>query len=179
MDGDFCLIVYAELYGIDYVKFLSRLQKERARQSLLSSFLLRFAKSAFILKRVVSHPLLMKKQIVKLADYYGVTFSVLMIGDDVLIQNRLGGRSMLNISVSVDSIDYGKIVDIIGESAKGGTNSVLPEVARILKPFIGETMATVPPSAIAELFDLLGKDKVVGLLGNYGIAVSEVSVEAG
>jgi hypothetical protein len=39
-------------------------------------------------------------------------------------------------------------------------------------------MATVPPSAIIELFELLAREKVIELAQNSGITISDIILDA-
>jgi cell division protein FtsL len=39
-------------------------------------------------------------------------------------------------------------------------------------------MSTIPASALAELFDLLAKDKVMQIASKYGIKLSDVALES-
>ena len=88
---------------------------------------------------------------------------------------------MLNISASID-IDYDKLSKRISESKDkkdSNLNKRVYETVRIVKPFIGKTMSTIPPSAIAELFDLLAKEKIIELAGDAGVTISSISVKPG
>ncbi|MCL2677830.1 MAG: hypothetical protein FWE85_02120, partial [Clostridiales bacterium] len=116
-----------------------------------------------------------------LAEEYGVFFTTLQIRGVALIKTKAGGSDMLNISVSIEKIDWDKLANVMGGAAKKpqGGKDTLQEVMRIAKPFIGKAMETIPPSAIAELFDLLLKDKVCELAGKHGVTVSGVSVKPG
>lgn len=175
--------IYAELGGINYEKLLSRIGQEKKRQSKLAAFILKIALNTFVLKNAIKHPLLLKTPIVNLATDYGILLNKLKIGGDTLIQKNSESKGLLNISVMIESIDYSKIISIVNESSKNEKDSVkdatLPEIIRIIKPFIEDTMAMIPSSAIAELFDLLAKDKVIALTGNYGISLSSISITPG
>ena len=89
---------------------------------------------------------------------------------------------MLNISVSIESSDYKTLLNTIEPNSQktGKSNNngkVVGEVIRIVKPFIADTLSTIPPSAIAELFDLLARDKVVDLAKKYGVHLSAVDIK--
>ena len=83
------------------------------------------------------------------------------------------------ISVSLESIDWDKLIAALVKPTKKtkSNDNTLQEIVRIIKPFIGRTMGTVPPSAIAELFDLLAEDKAIAIAANYGLDISLVSVK--
>ncbi|MCL1982599.1 MAG: hypothetical protein FWG53_05900, partial [Clostridiales bacterium] len=118
--------------------------------------------------------------ITNLLTEYGVSLSVLKIGGDTLIHERTGGSNMLKITASIESIDYGKLARAISRPRK--TNAAesgdkLMKAANILEPFIDNTMATMPASALAELFALFAKEKVVEMADWYGIKLADVSME--
>ena len=182
--------VYAVIHRIDFDKLLSRIGSDKkplgcllSLVSLLPKAVTRFAMKP-MLQHIVKRPTRIKSQIENLADEYGISLSLLRVGDDTIIKNIMEGAHMLNVSVSIDDIDYDKLVEIINESLQKRSSEVIDkssgvvqDVVRIVKPFIGKTMATVPFTAIAELLNLLAIDKAVELAGNYGVKLSKVSVE--
>lgn len=172
----------AELHHIDYEKLLSRIQDAKEKQAGIPYWLVKIAGKlltsniGFIMKPIT---LFTKNRISVFAEGYGIYFTELSIKDVTLIRTENEGGNMLDISVSIEKIDWDKLVSVIGGISNRAfdNNGTLPEVVRIIKPFVNETMATIPLNAIAELFDLLVKDKVVGLAEDYGVTVSEISVK--
>jgi hypothetical protein len=51
-------------------------------------------------------------------------------------------------------------------------------IIKIVEPFIADTMKTIPPKAIAELFMLLGREQIMKLAKNFGVELSDISVTA-
>ena len=182
--------IYTVIHSIDIDKLLVRIGSDKkplgcllSLVSLLPKAVTRFAMKP-MLQHIVKRPTRIKSQIENLADEYGLSLSLLRVGDDKIIENMMEGAHMLNVSVSVDDIDYDKLVGIINESLLKRSygdgeknNMVVHDIIKIVKPFIGKTMATVPTSAIAELLNLLAIDKIVEMAGNYGVKLSKVAVK--
>jgi len=165
--------LYARLERIDYDKLLSRIQS-REGLGTLASWFVKAPVISFGLKRAW----LMRSPLRKLAEGYGVSLTLLRLNSKTLIDK--GGRGMLNLSVSIESIDYQKLAGAISAwmRSEGGIGSeTLRKVAETVKPFIGETMSTIPPDAIAKLFDLLARDVLIEKAGSLGVKISEVSLE--
>jgi hypothetical protein len=178
------MYIYSGLQHINFDKLLSRIQSAERPKTVLSGIVSDIAKvalNAFILKRIIKHPFILHRVILGFAEEYGVALSGLRVGNNTLKNNKTSEDCIMDVKVSIESIDYSKLADIINESMKStGTktnNSTVTETIRIIKPFIGETMATVPPSAIVELFELLARDKVIELAQNSGITISDISLE--
>ena len=179
------MYLYSELQHINFDKLLSRIQDVEKPITVLSGIALRVVKvtlNAFIIKRIIKHPSLLRRIILRFTEEYGVFLSKLKVGDNAFAQNRESERKILNATVLIDNINYTKLAGVISESLKStGTesnNHTLTEAIRIIKPFINETMATVPPSAIVDLFELLARDKVIELARNCGITISSIKLEA-
>jgi hypothetical protein len=124
-----------------------------------------------------------KKQVAKLIESQcgkiGILLSSIIIDGRELVSDssKAGGYFMLELSVKVSDINYKKLMDKIG--AGGGGGFPMPEIAAILKPFINDTMKTIPPSAIAALFELLGRELVLKFADEYGVGLSDISVKGG
>jgi len=191
--------LYAELKHIDYEKLFSGIYESyqttkitHKKQNFFSSVVSGISNglkelfrtvviNSWSLKKIIENPSLLKLQAVNQSKKYGASFTVLKIGDDTLINERTGGKNMLNISASID-IDYDKLSKRISESKNkkdSNLNKRVYETVRIVKPFISKTMSTIPPSAIAELFDLLAKEKIIKLAGSAGVTISSISVKPG
>ena len=123
-----------------------------------------------------------KKALTDLAKDYGVHLSFLTADSQPVKMMNKGERYMLNISVSIKNIDYKTLLNAIEPNSQktGKSNNkgnVVGEVIRIVKPFIADTLSTIPPSAIAELFDLLARDKAVDLAKKYGVQLSDIDIK--
>jgi len=174
--------VNAKLHYVDYNKLLMRIQTPNKSKGLLAGFFAKTARvaiSPFIVRKIINTPSILKRLIFNITDDYGVVISELTIDGKIFLQSVNGKGGFLNASIIVDNIDCDKLSALISESinstGKSNHNATLTDVIRIIKPFIGETIATIPPPAIAELFELLAKDKVIEYVEhNYGIAISDV-----
>ena len=173
--------VFAGLVGVDYEKLLLRIHEHKKKQTAIPPWLLE------VLGRLLTSPAglalnliapLAKGRIIDFSGSCGVYFSELIIRDVNIIKTKREGRNMLDISVSVASVEWDKLADtLIGRTKSGGNgNTTLQDLVRIVKPFIAETMATIPPAAIVELFGLFAKEKAIELAGRHGIVVSDISV---
>ena len=189
--------LYAELQHIDYDKLLSHIRgaykNTHKRQDFFSSLFSGFTNglkqffgklviNPWILKKITENPSFLKSPAAKLSQKYGVLFTVLKIESDTLISKKTGEKNMLNISATIGDIDYDRLARRITESKDrkdGVGNERIYEAVRIVKPFIDKTMATIPPSAIAELFELFARDKIIKLAGEAGVTISNVSVKPG
>jgi len=179
------MYLYSELQHINYDKLLSRIQAADKPKTVLSGIVSEVSKvalSAFVIKRIIKHPPLLRRILLRFTEEYGFTLSELRVGDNAFAQNKKSGSKILNATVFIDNINYTKLTDVISESLKSteteSTNHTLTEVIRIIKPFIAETMATVPPSAIVELLELFARDKAIELAQNCGITISSIQLSA-
>jgi len=175
------MYLYAEIRHIDFDKLLSHIQDAEKPKTVLSgiaSEIWKVALNPFIIKRLLKHPFVMKRIILGFAEEYGVTFYGLKVGYGVFAHNGESENCILNAMVLIDNINYSKLADVISDMLKSaGTknnNHTVTEVLRIIKPFISETMETVPLSAIVELFELLAREKVIVLAQNCGITISDI-----
>ena len=177
-----------KLYKIDYDVMLSKIQdSDQSPKSEMAGCLSGLIKITGKAGLLTNHRVLklfrttIKKSVTNLAEGYGVYLAELEIEGVTIIHENRGGGNMLNISVSLESIDWDKLMAALVKPAKKtkSNDNTLQEIVRIIKPFIGRTMGTVPPSAIAELFGLLAEDKVIKLAKNYGLGISVVSVKPG
>jgi hypothetical protein len=174
--------LYAELYHIDYKKLLSQIQEQKEMSVGAPLWLIEFlgklltSHVGFLLNIVIP-----RGKIAGFAEEYGVTFTKLIIKDVTLIKTKTGGSNMLNISASIDKVEWGKLLSVLGGPAKKPKvgDDTLQKVIKIVEPFIANTMDTIPNEAIAELFNLLARDKVMALARNYGVRLSGVSVKPG
>jgi len=87
---------------------------------------------------------------------------------------------MFNVTATIKSIDYNKLIGAISESmpkedSKSG--AIFAEVLKIVKPFAGQTLKTIPPSAIVGLFDLLVRDKIVDMAEKHGVKISSITLK--
>ena len=101
---------------------------------------------------------------------------------DSFVNIKSGGDNMYNINVSIGAIDFGKLGSRINNpraKTRDTNSSKLNEVVRIVTPFIGKTIETIPAEAITELFNLLGRDKVFEIAGDYGIELKDIAVHSG
>ena len=179
------MYLYSELQYINFDKLLSRIEAAEKPITVLSGIALSVVKvalSAFVIKRIIKHPSFLRRIILRFTEEYGVILSGLRVGDNAFAQNKESEYKILNATILIDSIDYTKLADAISESLKStgreSNNHTLTEAIRIIKPFIAETMATVPPSAIVELFELFAREKVIKVAQNCGISISNISLEA-
>ena len=168
--------VYAEINSIDYEQLLSSIQEKKELNKIIKAFVTKPLGLRTIKRSLgVISPIIKKE-----AKKYGLVFSVLRIDDNTLIHQETGGKNMLDILASIENIDYHKMAEAISASTSKRktkvSNDKVPEVIRIIKPFIGDTMATIPTSAISELFDLLIRNKITELAGDYGVYLSGISV---
>jgi len=176
--------LYAVIEDIGYDTMAATLRKKKEHgvlHSILSAMGIGLLTHPFILRKAIEHPTILKHQIKKHATEHGINLSILEIGEKVLEHKEKRGKKMLDISISIKSIDYNKLSSTIGETAHNAEsmNNTVSEVAKIVKPFISETMATIPIDAIPKLFELLGKDKVVEMAEKYGVVVDGVALDAG
>ncbi|MCL2663281.1 MAG: hypothetical protein FWE83_08150 [Oscillospiraceae bacterium] len=179
------MFICSELQHINFDKLLSHIQSAEKPKTVLSGIVSDIAKVAlntFVIKRIIKHPFILHRIILGFAEEYGVTLSGLRVGSNAFEHNKESEDCIMDVKVSIESIDYAKLADVISESVKStGTktnNHTVTETIRIIKPFIDETMSTIPPSAIVELFELLAREKVIELAQNSGITISDISLEA-
>ena len=89
---------------------------------------------------------------------------------------------MLNILASIANIDYHKMAEAISASTSKkktkDSNDTVSEIIRIVKPFISDTMSTIPTSAISVLFKLLDQNKIIELAGDNGVFLSGITVNS-
>ena len=180
--------LYVKLHHIDYGKMLSRIQDQNQNpkedlSGCLGGLIRTFGKLGLLTNSftIGIAKKFIKSSVTDLTKGYGIYLSVLEIRGITIIRENRGGDNMLNISASIANIDWDKLMDTMGGPAKksNGNDDILREVVRIIKPFIGETMATIPNEAIAELFDLLARDKVIDVAWDYGVEVSDITVLPG
>ena len=120
------------------------------------------------------------KQANKFAFAYGLTIRTYIeknkdYNDQLAERN---GKNMLILTASVKKIDYQKIINEITKSTPPKDNSLVSDILKIIEPFAAETMKTIPDSAIAELFMLLGRDKLIEMAQGYGVEISDLSLTA-
>ena len=178
--------LYGELHSIDYEILASHIQVPLEMRKPVPHWLIKL-----LGKILVSHfsgilrLIIPKKEIQDFFKEYGVSFSKLELKDISLIEETTDFNNMLNITVSIDRVDWDVLSDRLdGIPVSGGSSNLkngdsqIQQVAEIVKPFINDTVATVPPSAMVELFDLLGKDKVMEWAESYGVTVSAITVKS-
>jgi len=185
MEKDKHIKIYGELHSIDYRVLISHIQAPHEKRKPVPHWLVKllgkllFSHISGFLRLFVP-----KSEIHEFLEAYGVSFSKLELKGISLIDKTPSEQNMLNISVSIDSVDWDVLSDklsdissIGNELAAGDSAEKTRQLVEILKPFINDTMATIPPSAIVQLFDLLGKDKLVELAKSCGVVVSDVLIE--
>jgi len=179
------MYIYSGLQHINFDKLLSHIQDAEKPKTVLAGIVSGIAKTAlstFVIKRIIKHPFILHRLILGFAEEYGVALSGLRVGSNVFEHTKKSEECIIDVKVSIGNIDYAKLADVISESLKStGTktnNRTVMETIRIIKPFIGETVATVPPSAIVELFELFAREKVIELAQNCGITISDISLAA-
>lgn len=120
------------------------------------------------------------KQLAEFSKHYGVTLDTYLSKNRTKSINLSGVNYMLKITASINAIDIQKAISEFNKkTANNASDSLLINATlRIIQPFIGKTFATIPPSAIAELFMLFGRDKITELAGSYGIKLTDLSVTA-
>ena len=96
--------------------------------------------------------------------------------NDQLVERNV--KNMLTLTAAVKKIDYQKIINEITKSTPPKDNSLVSDILKIIEPFAAETMKTIPDSAIAELFMLLGRDKLIEMAQGYGVEISDLSLTA-
>jgi len=181
--------INAKLHCIDFDKLLTHIQTPNKTKGPLANFFTKTVKiaiSPFVVKRVINSPSILKRLIFSIADEYGVAISELTINTKVFLPHNRSAESscgnFLNASIIIDNIDYSVLSTFILESMnsanKANHNAIQSEAIRIIKPFINETVATIPPSAISELFELLAKDKLIEMAKGYGVTLSDVALHA-
>ncbi|MCL2254386.1 MAG: hypothetical protein FWC09_08065 [Lachnospiraceae bacterium] len=170
---------YVTIYicDIDYNKLPTEIKPKinhKPKHSKLLDFLLPLSPALEKIPNV-----LLANQIVKFAAKYGISLMVYIENKKPKNENineRLT-NIMYNLSVSVDRIDYQKLIESIRKdsSSKNGS-SVFFEILKIITPFAADTMKTIPPKAVADLFMLLGRDKIIEMAKDYGVVLSGLSV---
>jgi hypothetical protein len=90
---------------------------------------------------------------------------------------------MFYISIAIEEIKYLKLAarwfeKPTSNQAKGGGNNLFRQILNIVEPFADKTLRTIPPSAIAQLFDLLGKNAVLTFAKEYGVNVTDIQISA-
>ncbi|MCL2425427.1 MAG: hypothetical protein FWD05_03715 [Oscillospiraceae bacterium] len=177
------MIINAKLCYIDFKKLITRIQTPSKSKGSLANFFaktIKVAISPFVVRKMIHSPSILKRLVFSVAEEYGIAISKLTVDSKVFFKPDTKHSDFIKVSILVDNIDYVTVSKFITETLDSTNevshNTTLTEVLRIIKPFIGETMATIPPSAISELFDLLAKEKIVELARNYGIAVSNITL---
>jgi hypothetical protein len=117
------------------------------------------------------------KRMTEYAREYGLHADVLTIeeGKDSTYVKR-GDSAMLTVSATIGKIDYGKILDAIKPAGGSRDSTTIDRIMQIIQPFIADTLETIPHSAMAELFMLLGREQVMKLAEEFGIRLSDLSV---
>jgi len=87
---------------------------------------------------------------------------------------------MLNINVNIEKIDYLQVFkavqNLTSKETREGENDLFSKILGIVAPFADKALAMMPPSAIAQLFNLLGKDRVLKLAKDFGVYVTDIKV---
>jgi hypothetical protein len=90
---------------------------------------------------------------------------------------------MFYISIAIEEIKYSKLAarwfeKMRSNQAKDGENNLFQQILNIVEPFADKTLRTIPPSAIAQLFDLLGKNAVLTFAKEFGVNVADIQISA-
>jgi hypothetical protein len=87
---------------------------------------------------------------------------------------------MLNININIEKIDYLQVFktvqNLTSKQPQEGENDLFLKILEIVAPFADKALAMIPQSAIAQLFNLLGKDKVLKLAKDFGVYVTDIEV---
>jgi hypothetical protein len=90
---------------------------------------------------------------------------------------------MFYISIAIEEIKYSKFAaklfeKLTSHQAKGGEDNLFRQIFKIVEPFADKTLRTIPPSAIAQLFDLLGKNAILALAKEFGVNMTDIQISA-
>ena len=123
------------------------------------------------------------KNLSDFAQMYGIYLDAYIKKNKNDVVRVSGGSKMLKIVASISNIDYAKAVKAIKDMPVPADKSpeqvaLVAKVISIVEPFIVDTLNTIPPSAIAELFTLLGREKVIELAKNIGVDLADLSITA-
>jgi len=171
----------AKLHSIDYSKLLNKVQKQDEKG--LPHWLIR------LLGELLTGPisglaksLIPKKKVEEFAREYGLLFTKLEINGIALIKNKSEDDYILSIFINVENVDWKTFASFLSGKSKKykeQNNTTTSAAIEIIKPFINNTMATVPLSVIIELFDLIGQDKIIKLAEGCGVTVSSIKIKPG
>ena len=168
--------ILAEIDNIDYQVFCRRLAKPKDKGGMWSKIASFFIKPGLLSLVPLGF---IGNQIRKICSEYGISLSTMHIDKEAPTYRKRGGLCMFNISTSLE-IDYEKlartVAESMGKNSIGGSNSTIVELVRIVAPFINNTMATVPPTALLQIFDLLARDKVVKAAESWGVKLVNLDV---
>ncbi|MCL2050142.1 MAG: hypothetical protein FWG91_00215 [Lachnospiraceae bacterium] len=121
------------------------------------------------------------RKINKSAMNYGIVLSTYLEKNEVYYEKLKEGNKncMLTLSASIEKIDYQKLINELKKTSASPNNKpILLDIINIIEPFLSATMKTIPNSAIAELFMLLGQDKMMDLAEDYGIHLADLNLSA-
>ncbi|MDR2530393.1 MAG: hypothetical protein LBC65_02475 [Oscillospiraceae bacterium] len=154
--------ILIEVLGVDYSRLVSEVREARADVPAIIA-------GAIKLVTIGGDLSGFSKQLQNLGVFTKITAS------------RVGivGRTtnMLNINITIDGVDPIAAIRRVREHGGSG-GGVVPRVLEIVEPFAADTLRTIPPSAIAELFNLLAKERLIELAKEFGVSVSEIRVTA-
>jgi len=178
--------LYGELHSIDYETLAAIIQTPPDNRSPIPQWMIKFLGNTLtshfsgILRLIVP-----KKEIREFIEVYGVSFSKLELKGILLIDEIAGADNILTISISIKSVDWDVLADrLISISESSGISELSDDekqaerVAEIVKPFINDTMKTVPMAAVIELFEVLWKDELIKLMESCGVVISEILIES-
>jgi hypothetical protein len=174
------LYVMAGIASIDYDRLVGRLQESGGKSKpCLAKMIKIFASPAIGILSLNKYAGI--KDIIKTqVGNYGIVLGTLEIGGSPYSFTDWEEDDMYKITASLD-VDYSKLAAALSKSMKnpqGNQNRKLKEALAIVEPFISETMETVPPSAMAALFNLFALEKISELAEAFGVTVELMSIEA-
>jgi len=173
--------LHAELQSIDYAKLLYKIQEPDKKGvphwviKLLGELLTSSVSG-------IAKILIPKGKIRDFAAEYGLSFSKLEVKGINLVKKITEADNMLYISAFIKKVDWNIFAGILSGTAKNQReqdNTHISEAFEIIKPFINDTMATVPSSAIVAMINLFGQDEVIRYAGDCGVIISSLSITPG
>jgi hypothetical protein len=115
-----------------------------------------------------------------LALSYGITADIGFDWGDADLEKHFGGDCMYmyKITAQIDSVDTRKAVDSARKLSAKLDGKLVAEVIRIIEPFFAKTFDTIPPSAVAELFTLIGREKAIEIAEGFGVKLSDLTISS-
>lgn len=177
---------------VDYSVLLDKIRINKTRAApkpsgglaQIKSFLINIVLGLPFVKRLIPQVAVDKAvdKAVNLLSDYGITATGSVAPQK--IKRNSEEISMLTIAFSIDTkkINMSKLrAKLQNNNPKRSNNDLFSQILAIdsKSPFVANALAAIPPGAVAELFDLLGKDKLLDLAKEFGVSISGLSVTAG